>query len=128
MKTKRTTKPSNKRDTTALAELAVELIQEKKGNDIVCMDLTNIVEAVTDYFIICHCNSTTQTRAIVDHLDQEVRKRLGVKTLRVEGRSTGEWCLVDFGDVVVHVFVREKREFYQLEDLWHDAKIKRYVA
>jgi ribosome-associated protein len=112
----------------SLPDVAVELIQDKKGNDIVCLDLTKIPEAVTDYFIICDCPSTTQTRAIVDHLEHEIRKRLHIKALRVEGRSTGEWCLIDFGELVVHVFVKEKREFYQLEDLWHDAKIKRYVA
>ena len=128
MKTKRTAKPKNTGATVGLAELVVELIQDKKGNDIVCLDLTRIPEAVTDYFIICHCESTTQTRAIVDHLEHEVQKRLRAKALHVEGRSTGEWCLLDFGEVVVHVFVREKREFYQLEDLWHDAKKKRYVA
>lgn len=128
MKTKRTAISKKINLANRLPDMVVELIQDKKGNDIVCMDLTSIPEAMTDYFIICHCESTTQTRAIVDHLDEEVRNRLGLKAFHIEGRSTGEWCLVDFGEVVVHVFVREKREFYQLEDLWHDAKIKRYVA
>jgi ribosome-associated protein len=128
LKTKRIVKPKKNEATIELAEMVVELIQDKKGNDIVCLDLTSIPEAVTDYFIICHCESTTQTRAIVDHLEHEIQKRLHIKALHMEGRSTGEWCLADFGEVVVHVFIREKREFYQLEDLWHDAKIKRYVA
>jgi ribosome-associated protein len=128
LKTKRSTAAKKSTATISLVDVAVELIQDKKGKDIVCLDLTGIPEAVTDYFIICHGDSTTQTRAITDHLDEEVRKRLNLKALHVEGRSTAEWCLVDYGDVVVHVFTREKREFYQLEELWHDAKIKRIVA
>lgn len=128
MKTKRSITPKKKDSGAELVELIVELIQDKKGKDIVCLDLTSIPEAVTDYFIICHGDSTTQTRAIADYLDEEVRNRTKRRALHVEGRATGEWCLVDFGEVVVHIFVREKREFYQLEDLWHDAKVKRYVA
>ncbi|MDB5226057.1 MAG: rsfS [Bacteroidota bacterium] len=110
-----------------LNELIVSLIQDKKGNDIVSLDLRRIPEAITDYFVICHCESTTQTRAIVDHLEEEVRKQTLLKPLHVEGRSNGEWCLIDFGDIVVHIFQREKREFYQLEDLWSDAVMERYA-
>jgi ribosome-associated protein len=128
LKTKRSTSPKKSPATISLADVVVELIQDKKGKDIVCMDLTGIPEAVTDYFIICHGDSSTQTRAIADHLDEEVKNRLKRRALHVEGRATGDWCLVDFGEVVVHIFTREKREFYQLEELWHDAKIKRYVA
>lgn len=109
-----------------LKNLVVELIDDKKGNAIVSLDLRKIPEAITDYFVICHCESTTQTRAIIDHLEEEVKNRLNIKPLHVEGRSNGEWCLIDFGDVVVHIFQREKREFYQLEDLWSDAVIERY--
>lgn len=120
-KTKKNTSSEN------LNELVVSLIQDKKGNNILSLDLRNIPEAITDYFVICHCESTTQTRAIVDHLEEEVRKQTLIKPLHVEGRSNGEWCLIDFGDVVVHVFLREKREFYQLEDLWSDAVVERYA-
>jgi ribosome-associated protein len=111
----------------SLNDLIVSLIQDKKGNDIVSLDLRHIPEAITDYFVICHCESTTQTRAIIDHLEEEVKKQVFIKPLHVEGRSNGEWCLIDFGDVVVHIFQREKREFYQLEDLWSDAVIARYA-
>jgi ribosome-associated protein len=109
-----------------LVELVVDLIQDRKGNDIVSLDLRNITDAITDFFIICHCESTTQTRAVTDHVEEEMKKRYGVKALHVEGRSLGEWCLLDFGEIVVHVFQRERREFYQLEELWHDATIKKY--
>ena len=120
-------KKTKKTSAVNLNELVVALIQDKKGNDIVSLDLRKIPEAITDYFVICHCESTTQTRAIIDHLEEEVRKQTFIKPLHIEGRSNGEWCLIDFGDVVVHVFQREKREFYQLEDLWSDAAIERYA-
>ncbi len=109
-----------------LNELIVSLIQDKKGKDIVSLDLRKIPEAIADYFVICHGESTTQTRAITDHLEEEVRKQANIKPFHIEGRSNGEWCLLDFGDVVVHIFQREKREFYQLEDLWSDAVTQYY--
>jgi ribosome-associated protein len=111
----------------SLNELVVSLIQDKKGNDIVSLDLRNIPEAITDYFVICHAESTVQVRAILDHLEEEVKKQTMMKPFHLEGRSNGEWCLIDFGDVIVHVFQREKREFYQLEDLWSDAVVKHYA-
>lgn len=110
-----------------LVDTIVSLIQDKKGNDIVSLDLRNIPEAITDYFVICHAESTTQVRAITDYLEDEVRKQTLLKPYHVEGRSNGEWCLVDFGDVIVHIFQREKREFYQLEELWSDAVLKQYA-
>lgn len=109
-----------------LNELVVSLIQDKKGKDIVSLDLRQIPEAITDYFVICHALSTTQVRAILDYLEEEVRKQTTLKPYHLEGRANGEWCLIDFGDVVVHIFQEEKRAFYQLEDLWSDALVKHY--
>lgn len=109
--------------TEELNQIVVGFIQDKKGKDIVSLDLRAIPEAVTDYFIICHGDSTTQVRAIVDHIEEECIKQGLRKNISVEGRNNGEWALVDLGDVVVHVFLNEKREFYQLEDLWSDAKV-----
>jgi ribosome-associated protein len=109
-----------------LNELIISLIQDKKGNNILSLDLRHIPEAIADYFIICHALSTTQVRAITDHIDEEVKKQVGLKPYHLEGRANAEWCLIDFGDVIVHVFQQEKREFYQLEDLWSDAMIKHY--
>jgi ribosome-associated protein len=109
-----------------LPQVIIDLIRDKKGNDIVCLDLRKITEAITDYFIICHCESTTQTRTITDYLEIEMSKKYGIKALHTEGRSNGEWCLIDFGDAVVHIFLKEKRAFYRLEELWHDAAIKEY--
>lgn len=111
---------------TELSVLTVDLIQDRKGNSIVSLDLRNIPEAITDYFVVCHANSTTQVRAILDYLEEEVKNRIGIKPIHIEGRSNGEWCLIDFGDVIVHIFLQEKREFYQLEELWSDAEATLY--
>ena len=113
IKIKKTTKKSNSAET--LNELIISLIQDRKGHDIVSIDLRKIPEAMSDYFVICHGDSTTQTRAIT------------AKPFHLEGRNNGEWCLIDFGDVVVHVFEKEKREFYQLEDLWSDGVLQHYA-
>ncbi len=123
IKKKKTTEKLNKLD---LTEVIINLIDDKKGENIVCMDLRKIPEAITDYFIICDCESTTQTRAITDYVEYEMAKKYGIKAFHVEGRSFGEWCLIDFGDVVVHIFQKERRAFYRLEELWHDAVIKEY--
>ncbi|MFN8261193.1 MAG: ribosome silencing factor [Chitinophagales bacterium] len=120
-------KKTNITSADTLCDLVVSLIQDKKGNNIVSLDLRKIPEAITDYFIICDGSSTVQVRAILDHLEEEVKKQTSLKPYHVEGRSNGEWCLIDFGDVIVHVFQTEKREFYQLEDLWSDAVVEHYA-
>lgn len=109
-----------------LAELIVGFIQDKKGKDIVSLNLSAIPEAVADYFIICHADSTTQVRAIVDNVEYEAAQIIGKGRINLEGRSNGEWALADLGDIVVHVFQTEKRAHYMLEELWSDAKIKVY--
>lgn len=116
------------KSTEEIRDWVVQLIQDKKAKDIVCLDLTAITEAVTDYFIICHGDSGTQVRAIVDSVEEELSKHYGVKRVLVEGKANGEWALVDLGDVVLHVFSKEKRDFYMLEELWSDAKITHYES
>jgi ribosome-associated protein len=113
-------------DSDLVVELIVNSIQDKKGKDIISLNLTNIPEAVADYFIICNADSTTQVRAIIDNVEQELSKVVGINNIHIEGRSNGEWALGDTGDIVVHVFQTEMREYYQLEDLWSDANIKIY--
>jgi len=109
-----------------LCEVIISALQDKRGKNIVCMDLRNITEAMTDYFIVCDASSTVQVRALLDNVEEEVKEQLLLKPYHLGGRSNGEWCLVDFGDVIVHIFQTEKREFYQLEDLWSDAVITHY--
>ncbi|HUH74718.1 MAG TPA: ribosome silencing factor [Chitinophagales bacterium] len=113
-------------DSALTVELIVNSIQDKKGKDIISLNLTQIPEAVADYFIICNADSTTHVRTIIDNVEQELSKVDGIYDIHIEGRNNGEWALADIGDIVVHVFQTETREFYQLEDLWNDANIKTY--
>lgn len=98
-------------------------IEEVKGNDIDILDLRDIDTAVCDYFIICTGNSNTQVNAIVNSIQKTVSKTLKDKPWHVEGTDNGEWVLMDYVNIVVHVFQKQIREFYNIEGLWGDAKI-----
>jgi ribosome-associated protein len=111
-----------------ISELAIFGIQEKKGNDIVRLDLRNIFSSVSDYFVICHADSTTQVKAIANSVEEEIFKATQQEPWRKEGLEYGEWILLDYVDVVVHIFRTDKREFYGVEDLWGDAEIKFYKS
>ena len=111
-----------------ISELAIHGIQEKKGNDIVRLDLRNIHSSVTDYFVICHADSATQVKAIANSIEEEIYKALKQDPWRKEGLEYGEWILLDYINVVVHVFRTDKREYYGVEDLWGDAEIKSYKS
>ena len=100
----------------------VEAMDSVKGKEIVTLDLRETGTAVTDYFVICHANSKTQVDALADKIIDEVRDKNGAKPYHVEGRDNTEWILIDFVDVVVHVFLQSMRKFYQLEELWADAE------
>jgi len=105
-----------------LALTIVKAIQEKKGNRIKLMDLREIDSAVTDFFVICSAQSDTQVDAIFRSIDEVVKKELGMDPYQIEGTDYSNWILLDYVDVVAHVFKEEIREFYKLEDLWADAK------
>ena len=111
-----------------VSELAIFGIQEKKGNDIVRLDLRNIFSSVSDYFVICHADSSTQVKAIANSVEDEIFKATQQEPWRKEGLEYGEWILLDYIDVVVHIFRTDKREFYGVEDLWGDAEIKFYKS
>ena len=113
-------------DSDTLAELVVRGIQEKKGLDIVVLNLKELKNAVADYFIICSAGSDTQLDAVARSVEDEVHKGTGQNPWQSEGRTNGEWVLLDYVDVVVHVFLRDRRQFYALEELWGDADI-RYI-
>lgn len=98
-------------------------ILEKKGFDIVIIDLSKISSAIAKYFVICSGNSDTQTKAIADSVEEVIKKNLGEKVWHSEGKVSGEWILLDYIDVLVHIFLPNAREFYKLEELWGDAKI-----
>lgn len=98
-------------------------IEEVKGNDIDILDLRDIENTVCDYFIICNGNSNTQVNAIVNSVQKTVSKSLKDKPWHIEGSDNAEWILMDYVNVVVHVFQKHIREYYDIESLWGDAKV-----
>ncbi|MTI41848.1 ribosome silencing factor [Fulvivirga lutimaris] len=106
-----------------LSEAVVKGMQEKKASDIVVMDLRKVKNAVADYFVICSGSSDTQLDAIAESIDEVVFKSLKQNPWHQEGKTNKEWLLIDYVDVVAHVFKKDKREFYSLEKLWGDATI-----
>ena len=109
-------------DAEQIVAATIEAMEAVKGKDIVTLDLRNINTAVTDYFVICHAPSKTQVDAIADKVEDLVFEKTHAKPYHVEGRENTEWILIDFVDVVVHVFLESKRSFYKLEELWADSE------
>lgn len=105
-----------------LVETIVEGIQEKKGTDIAILDLTELDNTICQYFVICNGDSNTHVDAVANSVIDYVNKNIGDKPNHSEGFNNAEWILLDYFDVVVHVFQREQRSFYSLEGLWADAK------
>ena len=108
-----------------LAETIVRGMQELKGNEITVLNLSDIPGAVCQYFVICHGDSDTQVDAIARSIEKETNKEHNEKPWHIEGEENAEWVLLDFVDVVAHVFYRETREFYNLEGLWADATVEK---
>jgi ribosome-associated protein len=115
-----------KENSDILAELVVKGMQEKKASEICVIDLKSLNNAVSDYFIISSANSDTQLDAIARAVEEEVFKITNQNPWQSEGRVHKEWILLDYVDVVVHIFLKDKRAFYALEELWGDAPI-RYI-
>ncbi|RZK17298.1 MAG: ribosome silencing factor [Hymenobacter sp.] len=111
-----------RQDSDTLAEVAVRGMQERKGTDIVVLNLKELKNAVADYFVICSASSDTQLDALARSVEEEVEKLTGQYPWQTEGRTNREWVLLDYVDVVVHVFLRDRRQFYALEELWGDAE------
>jgi ribosome-associated protein len=100
--------------------LALDAADEKKAHDLVVLDLREVA-SFTDYFIIASGTNVRQVQAVADEVQEQLRKRLGVKPARVEGYNSAEWILLDYGDFIFHVFEEKSRRFYDLERLWRDA-------
>jgi ribosome-associated protein len=109
-------------DSTKLCDAIVEGMQENKAKDIVVLDLREISNAVCDYFVICSGESSTQVDGISSSVTRFTRKELKEKPWHIEGKTTSEWVLLDYVNVVAHIFYKDARPFYDLEDLWADAK------
>ncbi|MBD5261579.1 MAG: ribosome silencing factor [Bacteroides sp.] len=105
-----------------IKETAVSAIQDKKGHDITILDLSKVDGAPTGQFIICTGNSTTQVSAIADSVREEIQKKTGEKPINYDGYRNSQWIVVDYGDLMVHIFLPETRAFYRLEELWSDAE------
>ena len=103
-----------------LARLAADIAYEKKASDVLLLDIRD-VSTIADYFVICSGNNTRQITAIADALDEELEKQ-GARVLHREGVAETGWVLLDFGDIIVHIFGAKEREYYRLERLWNEAK------
>lgn len=119
---------SKELSTEALNHLIIDCIQDIKGKNIVKLDLRDLDDAPTDYFIVCEGDSDTQVRAIADRISRHVQEETGVPPSHVEGRQRARWVLLDYFTTVVHIFYRETRGFYQLEDMWSDAVSTEYQS
>lgn len=103
----------------------LEALKEKKGKDIVTIDLRKLGNAICDYFVICQGDSTTQVDALCDNVYRKMKKELNTAAHHVEGTNNSLWVLMDYSDIVVHIFLDEQRKFYNLEDLWADGVLNR---
>ena len=104
----------------------ISAIQEKKGENVISLDLRKIPEAVADFFIVCEANNPTLLKAIADDVEHEVKERCGEAAYKHEGRQAQQWILIDYVNVVVHIMLPETRKFYRLEEMWSDAATAEY--
>lgn len=106
--------------------IIIDAIDDKKGKNIVSIDLTGINQSIFDYFVICHGDSTTQVDAIAHHVEEKMKEKTGESPFHSEGFENSQWILIDYADIIVHVFLEPYRQLYRLEDLWADGILKTY--
>lgn len=116
---KKTNTPEKKQE---LLDVVIQGMQEKKAKNIVCLDMKGLKNAICNYFVICSADNHRQVQAIADSIEEFTFKKLSEKPWHSEGRSNANWILLDYVDLVAHVFYTEYREFYNIENLWADAK------
>lgn len=109
-----------------LLQHIIEGIRSKKGNELVSIDLRETDNSITDFFVICNAESQRQAQAVADSVEREVKNHLHEKPAHREGYENAQWILLDYLDVVVHIFQPEFRTFFNLEELWADAQVERY--
>ncbi len=112
-------------DSAQVARATVDIASDKKAEDILLLDVRDVTP-ITDYFVICSATNSRQAQAIADALDEELAQQ-GIKTFAREGTADSGWVLLDFGDVIVHIFGQKEREYYRLERLWSEAKTVVYL-
>lgn len=108
-------------DLDAEVKLAIECAAEKKALGLTALDLREVA-SFTEFFVIAGANNQRQAQAIADEIEEQLKKQLGSRAVRIEGYNSAEWILMDYGDFIVHIFEQKAREFYDLERLWRDAK------
>lgn len=116
-----TTSDGKKTDSSTLIKTITEALLEKKAREIVVLDVTKLT-TLTDYFVVCHGTSETQIKALADNVTEQTNKNLGEKAWKKEGLDSRRWIILDYVNVVVHIFNEEKRDFYGIERMWNDAE------
>ncbi|MER3464072.1 MAG: ribosome silencing factor [Chitinophagaceae bacterium] len=104
----------------------IKAIQDKKGENIVSLDLRKVDEAVANFFVICEVSNPHQVRAIADNVEDLVKKQTGESPYHHEGKQALQWVLIDYVNIVVHVMLSERRKFYKLEEMWSDAPLEEH--
>lgn len=112
-------------DAFVQSEIVVKGLQELKGTEILRMNLQNLSGAISDYFIVCTATSDRHAQALADSVEKFMKDKCKTRPLVTEGYQKGEWILMDYVDVIVHIFLKEKRDFYRLESLWGDAEFEK---
>lgn len=112
--------------TSEKLDLILEAIQEKQGKELISINLESIHNSISDYFVICHGTSTTQVDAIAGSVQKKLKDKAGIHAHHVEGNDNCYWVLMDYYDILVHIFLEEQRGFYNLEELWADGKIEKH--
>jgi ribosome-associated protein len=105
-----------------LAHTVMDTLDEKKGENILLLDLIGVC-SFTDYFVLCSGTSQRMLRALSDEVQDSLKKKFSIRAKRIEGKSGAGWTLIDYGDLVVHLFSPDMREYYDLEDLWKEGKV-----
>lgn len=123
---KKTVKAPAKKAVPTDMEVITDAILEKKGQNVISLDLRKEGSGICDFFVICNADSTTNVSAIADNIEDRMIERLKKKVLRSQGKENRFWIIQDYGDIVVHIFQTEYRNFYRLEDLWSDCDRKTY--
>lgn len=118
------TTTGKKADAATLSDIVVEAVRDLKGKDITVIDLDSLETAPASRFVICQGKSTTQVGSIADNIVDKVREATGIKPYNIDGTRNSQWVVVDYGSVMVHVFLPETHDLYNLEDLWSDASIE----
>jgi len=117
-------KQTSKEDLNTLKAAIIEAIEDKKGENIVSIEIGKIENSITDYFIICNAQSNTQVNAISDGVERDIKTKLKERPWKVEGKDNAQWIVMDYSSIIVHIFQTPYREFYKLEELWADAPIE----